>query len=222
MTFSHLPEHSRKPSKRVAYHVRFDPWERITPVLKAPFLTKAVAEKFPAYALTLRLGPDRIAKGEASPDGLLRHVHEQARLNLQRALGRLFARSLWLGLEFDAKGVSHLHGVIGLSPNEVETARRVLRRVCGTYCEARKVEMGPISYDLGWADYATKEASVTARLSGHSAIAAPRDLVQRARELYQRAVLHHTACAAAYGPDRSEIARRRGSRSTAGHDDERP
>lgn len=189
---------------RVAYHTRFDPWERITPVLKAPFLTKAIAEKFPAYALTLRLGPDRIAEGEASPKGLLRHVHEQARRNLERALGRSFASSLWLGLEFGAKGVPHLHGVIGLNPNEVEVAQRVLCRLCGAYRGPRKVEMPLIGYDMGWVDYVTMEASFTAKVSGHSPIAAPRELVQRARDLYWLAITQHRLRVVIYARSRRD------------------
>lgn len=213
MIFSLPPPDDERPIKRIVYPTRFAPWERITPILKVPFLTKAVAEGFPAHALTLRLGCDRIAEGEASPKGLLRHVDEQVRRNLERALGRSFATSLWLGLEFDKVRAPHLHGVIGLNPNEVETARRVLRRLCGSYCEARKVALPPISYDLGWARYSSKESSLTASVTGRSAIAVPHALTQRARVLYQRAVLHHTSCMASCGPDRAEIDRGRGSRS---------
>jgi hypothetical protein len=93
-----------------------------------------VAQTGEPYFLSLNLNPDLEAKAKADPNGFLDHMSRRVRRYLKKILGRVPELVLVAGNE---KGRLHIHGIIGLDPNEVPRAREALLAAGGTWSHKR-------------------------------------------------------------------------------------
>lgn len=176
-------------------NIRLPAWERSTPRLKAPYCSLALSYAGPAYSITLRLGAERIRKGDASSQNLLQHVRREISRKLDAALGR--AVEFWFVLELspDGKGrKEHLHGELGVEASELVEAKRVLRGVALDYYPPRAVHAELTYAPLGAGGYASKEVDFTRLVRPGAAFTRTEPLLRRARDLYRLHCLVHAKC----------------------------
>ena len=140
-------------------------WDRATPVIKMAYSGLAIEEMgYQLWALTLNLGPDRIAHLNSKTerlDGQLRRVISQ---RLRRRLGYAefcFAIDLKPDQLAGSRKVvysrPHIHGFIGLHPKDKQLAKSVLKSVAGDWSAlARPAQLKKVERIVGWAEYSTR------------------------------------------------------------------
>lgn len=131
-------------------------WRDTGDEVKGLFYHLALKERGAVYSIALRLRPDVEAKARSQGVAALNWLRDRAAYHLEAALGRPVA--FWLTLE-EASGVLHLHGEIGVGPDEQDAARLALRKAGGLWRGpgASHQLRGKWNPDIRSAGYALKE-----------------------------------------------------------------
>lgn len=194
------------------------PWERATPALWAPYLCLAMDLNGPCFKFDLNLGPNRIKRAKDSKQPIVTDLRREMAIKLRRTLGREI--EFWFALEYAQKHENtgsrfrrgrflyfreHLHGALAISAEEVETVKKLFRKLSGPdHAKGHEVFIKPMPLPMGVGGYATKDIEFAIqRASGtdagprftRSAFTRTEPLAQRARRLYEfHRLVHQEVC----------------------------
>jgi hypothetical protein len=115
----------------------FPVWNRCGPMLKATYETIVLATRgdgTAALGLSLRISERRLVPAIGFKRGPLEHLRREIKRKLEVKLQRQV--EFWLAAEIEGHQVTHLrnfhiHGALGLRPDEIKVARKVLREIGG-------------------------------------------------------------------------------------------
>jgi hypothetical protein len=141
-----------------------------------------------AYAFTVNLSPDVIARGLASRhNGFASWIQKR----IAAELSRLIKRTVEFALAVDVtrSGRPHVHGVIVVGVDELPAAEEALRRAGGAWaakCSNRQVDTRPVWDADGWASYSARNAAAARKVVGASVMACTSGLKAAAKALHGR------------------------------------
>jgi hypothetical protein len=139
-----------------------------------------------AYAFTLNLGPERLAKALGDPDGFSDHLRDQLAAKLGYRMQRvpMFCFAVDVSPE---TGKLHLHGAV---EGHLPTIEEAMKSVCGRdWRPARKgeraVDLQPLRTPDRWQRYSLRHKALTKWKLKSRLIAISRPLGALARQKYK-------------------------------------
>lgn len=130
-------------------------WRDTTDPLRAHYHHLALRQLGPVHSFTANLLPHIESRARSASNGPLDWLHRRIGRQLHKHLGRRV--EFYLAIEETDDRRLHLHGEIGIGPDDAEIARKALRLACGEWTSARQfqVDTKP-SPDSSWPSYALK------------------------------------------------------------------
>jgi hypothetical protein len=174
-------------------------WAKAPAILKLDWYQRALWSFGDVWTFTLRLRHDIEAEAKGRPDPA-NWLGRRIAYHLERALGRQI--QFVAVLEEDVRYGLHIHGVLCITHNDRQIARKALRLAGGEWEKVRQhqAHIHPYAPDEGWASYCGKSLhmvspSVREMLARHGSpkllvsysgnpLFVSRELGQRARELF--------------------------------------